>query len=801
MKNRKTLLLFLVFLLSNISILSQTINKWERVEIPDRISQRSYLDIFFLPEDPNYAWICGYDSQVSMTTDGGETWKTVKVDNNSDQLESIHFANKNIGYTSGLVRTRTDGAYAGIFKTTDGGLTWEDVSPIVPVTIDFWGTYFYDEDNGLIAGNEGCGAFHIYKTTDGGQNWDVFSDTTATGTKFSDLWVDGETGIGQAISSGYVWKSTDYGSTWDVEFSTGGIDWAEELSFYNNSFTIPTHDSCQGARGGGGSMIFTPDRGKTLNRFTYPGMQPMYGSFTLNDSVGWGCGLDRQLFKTEDAGKNWELINCGIEGSLDDIYFLDDTTAWVVGDYVYKSAIVPTGDYSMDIKTIDYCSNIEYNLVVDSNRKYNHYEWNTGDRTSTKKITLDINDLRPLDFSYKVVAYDDSCSIRYHYEFIPNILPTVIPKIEIDESSKFCEGDTVRLNVDKMGYPIEWSTGDTSSTITVTSSGMYYVDLDNLNGCITSDSVFIDFIPLPEPEIYGIGKNDFCIGDSMQLTADKIYPTYFWINSNGDTLSKEKTIIVKEDDEYQLIVANEAGCIGASAKSFSVDVRNDTNQLYIEYNLDSAFELDTNTLTESTCGTMKVYNISWSEHILYNVQLDKKLNFSMPQSQFPIAIPPRDSALLEFCFQGDSIGDFDDLITIDDLCSPHIFNIETHTKGFEMEGITRCDVSWRFRAIELTDEYFYESSSPYPNPAAGKISLDYMEFGKPQDGTTELYLYGSNGELIEKFDKYINEQSHHTNGSLTKGRFELELNLKQGVYFIQERNGNKTNIKPIVIMR
>jgi hypothetical protein len=197
---------------------------------------------------------------------------------------------------------------------------------------------------------------------------------------------------------------------------------------------------------------------------------------------------------------------------------------------------------------------------------------------------------------------------------------------------------------------------------------------------------------------------------------------------------------------------------------------------------------------------MKVYNISWSEHILYNISLRDKYYFSNPQSQFPHVIPAQDSIELEFCFRGDTIGDFSDLVTIEDLCSPHVFNIETYTEGFEMEGITRCEVDWRFRAIELSEDYVYESSSPYPNPSAGKISLDYMEFGTIEDGETKLYLYGSNGEYIDEFEKIVDELSHHSNGTLSKGRFLLNVNVRQGVYFIQERHKNKTNVKPIVIM-
>lgn len=790
MKKRNSIALILIIILSSISIYSQTINKWEKVDIPDRISQRSYLDVFFLPEDPNYGWICGFHSQVSLTTDGGETWKTVKVDGNQNQLESIHFPTKDIGYTSGHVLIRL-GMFAGIFKSTDGGNSWSNITPDVPITIDFWGTYFYDENNGVIAGNEGCGSIHIYKTTDGGQNWTKYLDSVDTGTKLSDIWVDDETGIGQAISSGYVWRTTDFGFTWDVEFTTGDIDWAEELSFFNNSFTIPIHKGCQGGTGNLGEIIFTSDRGNTLNIFKVPGNNPMYGSFTLSDSVGWACGLYRAIYKTEDAGNSWELVNCGVEGSLDDIYFIDDTTAWVVGDNVYKSAIVPTGDVLVNIDSIDVCGDREFILEVDSTRDYNYYEWNTGDRTKSKSIS-------EVD-TFRIMAYDDSCSVRYYYEYYVNYLEVIEPVIQVDDRSSYCVGDTVILISGRSDIDLEWSTGEVKDSIIVTEPGTYYLMYNNENGCSTIDSINIDFAELPNPSIFSNGDNNFCIGDSIELSADKEYRSYVWVNSSGDTLSNDRSIVVKEDDEYRLLVTNEFGCENLTS-TFSVDVRNDTNQLYVKYHLDSAFVLDTNVLTNSICGTMMVYNISWSEHILFSVYLENKYYFSPPQSQFPLVIAPQDSVELEFCFRGDSIGDFRDLVTIEDLCSPHLFNIESHTEGFDMNGITRCVVEWRFRAIELSDDYVYESSSLYPNPSAGKISLDYMEFGMDEDGKTELYLYGSNGEYIDKFQKYVDEQTYHTNGTLTKGRFELDINVRQGIYFIQEKHKSKTNIKPIVIM-
>src|SRR5690554_3906295 len=99
----KKQILYIFLLLIPAFAHSQWVNKWEKVEIPDRYSNNAYLDIYFLPSNPNYGWICGFDSQVSFTNDGGVTWKTVKASDSltSVQLESIHFVSETIGFTSG----------------------------------------------------------------------------------------------------------------------------------------------------------------------------------------------------------------------------------------------------------------------------------------------------------------------------------------------------------------------------------------------------------------------------------------------------------------------------------------------------------------------------------------------------------------------------------------------------------------------------------------------------------------------------------------------------------------------------
>jgi len=50
--------------------------QWNEVlNIPDPFNKVYYLDIFFLNDNPDYGWACGFGGTVIRTTDGGDTWQ------------------------------------------------------------------------------------------------------------------------------------------------------------------------------------------------------------------------------------------------------------------------------------------------------------------------------------------------------------------------------------------------------------------------------------------------------------------------------------------------------------------------------------------------------------------------------------------------------------------------------------------------------------------------------------------------------------------------------------------------------
>jgi len=789
----KTKILYIILLFIPFLAQSQWLNKWEKVNIAGRYSQEAYLDVYFLPSNRNLGWICGFNSQVSFTTDGGDNWETVRVDPNKDiQLESIHFTSPNIGYTSG---DDSDNNVAGsIYKSTDGGRSWSNISPISRQQYSMWGCYFYDDNNGIAvasSGITGCEIQVFFKTTNGGQSWTQRRYEIRTGTKLSDVRIDGATGYGQAISSGYIWETTDYGDNWNIEFTTGPIDWAEELSYQDSSFIIPIAEGCQGDFLGYGGMLFTTDKGKTIQRKILENTINMYGSFLVNKTSGWACGFEKSVYFTCDAGNNWENLNCGIEGDLDDIFFIDDTTGWVVGDDVFRTRNVTEVNKVVSRDTVYICRGDIAELKIQPPDHLPKTVWTNCGRGNSY-YTGD-------DGDYRAFAYASPCDTAFIYDFKVMYYPDYIPEIQSSNSNNLCVGDTIRLTVDTLYQSYLWNTGDTTSYLDVYETGDYIVQTTSPDGCLKFDTINVVFNPLPTPNILPLTKNNFCIGDSILLQSEFEHYRYKWYNNSNELISVNKSIFVKDSGNYVLIAESEFGCIDTSA-SFFVSVKIDSNRLSVDYSISEPFRFDTLTLGNKICQKVSITNKSNIDYQVQLIKLKDKYYFAAPPSDLP-RLAPYETAEFLICFNGDSTGNFEDIVEIPDVCSPHFFKIEGVVEPFNFEAISKCDVPWRFTSIRLDKKHIFESSAPYPNPSNSLLAISYMEFTPEDNVNVNVSLYDSKGIKVGELERRISDIEYYSNGKIERGEYIAEMDLPTGIYFIVIEGNDITESKPIVITR
>ncbi|MEO5644841.1 MAG: CUB domain-containing protein [Bacteroidia bacterium] len=144
-----------------------------------------------------------------------------------------------------------------------------------------------------------------------------------------------------------------------------------------------------------------------------------------------------------------------------------------------------------------------------------------------------------------------------------NPLPT--PTISASGPTTFCSGGSVTLTA-VGGNTYLWSTGATTSSITVTSSGNYNVTATNSNGCTANATqVTVTVNPLPSANVTVSGPLNFCTGGSVTFTLPG-GNTYLW--SNGATTSG---ITATTAGSYSATITSPAGC-SALTSSYNVTV-------------------------------------------------------------------------------------------------------------------------------------------------------------------------------------------------------------------------------------
>jgi photosystem II stability/assembly factor-like uncharacterized protein len=167
------------------------------------------------------AWASGAKGTVLRTVDG-VTWQAMQVpDADKIDFRDIHA----IDAKTAIVMGAGPGAASRIYRTIDGGTTWE-LMTTNQVAEGFWDAMaFWDKDKGILFGDPVKGSFQVYVTGDGGASWHEVAAKgleampnegafAASGTCIAvagtnDAWI----ATGGSASS-RVFHSADRGKTW-----------------------------------------------------------------------------------------------------------------------------------------------------------------------------------------------------------------------------------------------------------------------------------------------------------------------------------------------------------------------------------------------------------------------------------------------------------------------------------------------------------------------------------------------------------------------------------------------------------
>lgn len=214
------------------------------------IQQRPYW-IVYDPLDANTFWVAGNwgSGGVYKTTNGGNTFQQLGTINHLDYIS--------VDFTDPARQTLLAGPHEAahrVYKSTNGGQTWTDIGGTLPSNMSFsTHPHIINANTYIVNGMDswGGGEIGIWRTTNGGTSWQKVSNL---GPAQAPLITS--TGAIYWAASGGLAKSTDSGQTWTLVGS----------NLYGNSHPIELPDG-RIVAGSGSNLVVTANGGTTWTPF------------------------------------------------------------------------------------------------------------------------------------------------------------------------------------------------------------------------------------------------------------------------------------------------------------------------------------------------------------------------------------------------------------------------------------------------------------------------------------------------------------------------------------------------------
>lgn len=180
------------------------------------------------------------------------------------------------------------GAFGAIFKTGDGGRTWE--AQAAPTLDYLFSVDFIDATHGVAVGKAGV----VLTTDDGGKTW-VKRESGTDRNLFSVVYA----------SPRHLWAVGDWGAIF--ESSDGGVTWKDRTLPEDVVLTAQDWPDEQTGYivGEFGTVRKTSDGGKTWETSETGTDKTLFGVDFASTTDGWAVGIDGLVLRTTDGGATW----------------------------------------------------------------------------------------------------------------------------------------------------------------------------------------------------------------------------------------------------------------------------------------------------------------------------------------------------------------------------------------------------------------------------------------------------------------------------------------------------------------
>lgn len=377
--------------------------------------------------------------------------------------------------------------------------------------------------------------------------------------------------------------------------------------------------------------------------------------------------------------------------------------------------------------------------------------------------------------------------------------PVITPSGSVD----FCTGGSVNLTT-SIPTGVLWSTGPTTSTISVTASDVITVSHTDVNGCQSTSAPITVSVNAPPaaPIITAIGGVEICQGDSLLIESDS--PNTYW-----STTQLANSIYVDQAINVSAVALN-GGCPSSSSNTISVLVNPVPPPVNIIVDGSLSFcEGDSVKLISSA-----VSNFEWSNQLtdqilivdtsgLFSISTTNQFNCvtysdtveviahpfpTLTVNDYPVIMCPNWNATL--LNTGSPAGG---TYTGEAVDTAGYFHPEVGAGIYQFwytytspEGCTSIDSAYvTVDGCVGVDEHDLTQIKLYPNPTLGEFTVDAGDFS-----VKSIKIQNVQGQLIRTFE--MNSVSVYTD----------YLDLPNGVYYvnIETEESDTSLVLPLTIV-
>lgn len=200
------------------------------------------------------------------------------------------------------------------------------------------------------------------------------------------------------------------------------------------------------------------------------------------------------------------------------------------------------------IPTVNVLGNLEVcrgeNVTLTAISSAGTYNWSSGQNTASISVTPAINT------TYTVLVTDENGCVN---TASTQVTVKSLPMLYVTGPSSVCQGDTATMEATG-GVAYQWSTGQYTPSIAITTAASYTVTATGANGCTAVATKTLTVNPRPVATV--TETESLCAGGQVQLSTDApVGCTYTW-----STGSHQSRITVSEAGDYTVTITNANQC-------------------------------------------------------------------------------------------------------------------------------------------------------------------------------------------------------------------------------------------------